>query len=108
MHKDRLTARVTSAHCACPAGLSGCCNHVTATLYCLEEYIYLRLYEDELKGCTDRLQLWNQPRKRNVVPLPTDEVIVSKKEYGIDKRLKVHHVNSWDCRPLLKRIVDPN
>ena len=46
------TARVASAHCACPAGLSGCCNHVTAMLYCLEEYIYLGLYEDELKGCT--------------------------------------------------------
>ena len=68
----------------------------------------LGLYEDELKGCTDRLQTWNIPRKRNVVPLPTDEVTVSKKEYGTDKRCKVHRVNSWDCRPVSKRIVDPN
>jgi len=102
------TARVASAHCACPAGLSGCCNHLTATLYCLEEYIYLGLYEDELKGCTDRLQMWNHPRKRNVVPQPTDEVILSKAEYGTDKRSKVHRVNSWDCRPVSNRIVDPN
>ena len=118
MRKDRVyttivflhesTARVASAHCACPAGISGCCNHVTATLYCLEEYIYLRLYEDEVKGCTDRLQMWNQPRKRNVVPQPTDEVIVRKNEYGTDKRSKIHRVNSWDCRPVSKRIVDPN
>ena len=52
------------------------CNHVTTMLYCLEEYVYLGLYEDELKGCADRLQMWNRPRKRNVVPQPTDEVTV--------------------------------
>ena len=27
------------SHCSCPAELSACCNHITATLYCLEEYI---------------------------------------------------------------------
>ena len=118
MRKDRMyttiivlhnsTAHIASAHCTCPAGLSGCCNHVTATLYCLEEYIYSGLYEDDLKGCTDKLQKWNQPRKRNVEPRPTDEVTPSKQEYGIEKRPKVHRVNSWDCRPVSKRIVDPN
>ena len=46
MRKDRIynviiiicnsTADVSVAYCGCPAGLSGCCNHVTATLYCLE------------------------------------------------------------------------
>ena len=29
-------------------------------------------------------------------------------EYGIKKRPKLHHVNSWDCRPILRRIIDPN
>ena len=104
MRKDRMyttvivlhnsTAHIASAHCTCPAGLSGCCNHVTATLYCLEEYIYSGLYEDDLKGCTDKLQKWNQPRKRNVEPRPTDEVTPSKQEYEIEKRPKVHRVNS--------------
>ena len=118
MRKDRVyttvivlhnsTAHVASAHCTCPAGLLGCCNHVTATLYCLEEYIYSGLYEDDLKGCTDRLQKWNRPRKRNVEPRPTDKVTLSKQEYGIEKRAKVHRVNSWDCRPVSRRIVNPN
>ena len=34
------TARVVKAYCACPAGLSGFCNRVTATLYCLKDYIH--------------------------------------------------------------------
>ena len=65
MKKDRVynvviiicesTTKVSTAYCACPAGLAGCCNHITATLYCLEDYIHQRLYEDEEKGCTDRL-----------------------------------------------------
>ena len=32
-------ARVAVAYCAFPAGLSGCCNHVTALLYTLEDYV---------------------------------------------------------------------
>lgn len=57
MRKDRVyivniviqesTCAVTTACCSCPAGLSGYCNHVTATLYCLEGYIHLGLQEDE-------------------------------------------------------------
>jgi len=65
---NESTAHVASAHCACPAGLSSCCDNVMATLYCLEEYIYLGLYDDEIKYCTDRLQKWNQPRKQHIKP----------------------------------------
>ena len=118
MQEDRLytivvvlhnsSAQVVSAHCTWPAGLSGCCNHVTATLYCLEEYKYSGLCKDDLKGCTDRLQKWNQPRKRNVEPRPTDEVTLSKQEYGIEKRAKVHRMNPWDCLPVSRRIINPN
>ena len=78
------------------------------TLCWLEEYIYLGLYNDELKGCTDRLQTWNKLRKRYIEPRPTDEVVLNKVEYGKEKRCKVHFVNSWDCRPTSWRIVDPN
>ena len=118
MRKDRIyhvvivinecTARAITACCACPAGLSGCCNHVTATLYCLEDYIHSGLQEDEQKGCTDRLQVWNRPRKRNVEARPTDDVNLTKEQYGSQKRFKIHHVNKWDCRPLSRRIIDPN
>ena len=116
MRKDRVyhvsiiikefIARVMCAYCACPAGLSGCCNHVAATLYCLEDYFHLGLHEDEKKGCTDRLQTWNQPRKRNVEARPTDDVKLTKEQYGVKKKLKIHRVNKWDCRPLSRGIVN--
>ena len=98
------------AYCACPAGLLGCCNHVTATctLYCLEDYFHLGLHEDEKKSCTDRLQTWNQPRKRNVEARPTDDVSLTKEQYGAKKKLKIHRANKWDCRPLSRRIVNPD
>jgi len=118
MRKDRIyatkiffcesTASVVSAYCTCTAGLCGCCNHITATLYYLEEYINMGLCEDELVGCTDRLQAWIKPRKKNVEARPTDDVVLRKMEYGVEKRPKVHRVNTWDCRPVSKRIVDPN
>ena len=74
MRKDRVyavtiviwesTCSVATACCTCTAGLSSCCNHVTGTLYCLEEYIHQGL-QDERKGCTECLQKWNQPRKQD-------------------------------------------
>lgn len=108
MRKDRIynvtvLLQESSAHayCVCPAGLSGCCNHVTATFYCLEDYIHSGLQDDEQKGCTERLQTWNQPRKRNVDPRPTDQVQLAKKEYGIEKRPKAHRINQWDLNTKL-------
>ena len=118
MKKDRVynivivvcesTAKVSTAYCACPAGFAGCCNHITATLYCLEDYIHQHSYEDEEKGCTDRLQAWNHPRRKNVNAHQTNEVRLSKHAFGVAKRPKLHSVNDWDCRPVSKRIADPN
>ena len=99
---------INTAYCTCPAGLSGCCNHVIATLYCLEDYIHQGLQDEEKKGCTERLQVWNQPRLRNVIGRPTDEVKLTKKVYGVEKRPKLYTINKWDCRPLSRRIIDPN
>jgi len=117
MKKDRVYnvtifvhqfARISHACCSCPAGLSGCCNHITATLYSLEDYVHSGLQDDELKGCTDRLQTWNIPRHLGADPRPTDEIQLSKKQYGVEKRVKKHRVNEWDCRPINRRLVDPN
>ena len=117
MRKDRVysitvfiheSARVAKACCTCPAGLSGCCNHVTATLYCLEDYIHSGLQEDERKGCTERLQTWNVPKKVDADPKPIDSVELIKKQYGVTKRAKNHRINEWDCRPVHRRLVDPN
>jgi len=118
MRKDRIytakiflcesTATVVGAYCTCTAGLCGCCNHVTATLYYMEEYINAGLCDDKLIGCTDRLQAWIKPRKQNVAARPTYEVVLNKMEYGIERRAKLHRVNFWDCHPVSRRIIDPN
>ena len=57
------TSRAITACCSCPAGLSGCYSHITATLYCLENYVYSGLQDDEQNSCTDWLQTWNQQMK---------------------------------------------
>jgi len=57
------------------------------------------LREEELKGCTEKLQRWNQPKKWHMEPCPTDEVSPFKAEYGKEKHRKRQHVNKWDCRP---------
>ena len=60
---------LNTAYCICPGGLSGCCNHMIATLYCLEDYIHYGLQDEERKGCIERLQVWNQPRLQYVVEI---------------------------------------
>ena len=64
------SSKVKTAFCVCPVGLSGCCNYVTATLYYIEEYFRLRLDDEDKKGCTQKLQTWIQPRKKNVDARP--------------------------------------
>ncbi|XP_065893458.1 uncharacterized protein [Dysidea avara] len=105
---SELTSDVAKAFCACPAGLSGCCNHVTATLYCLQNYFHLKLNEEDEKSCTEKRQLWNQPRDKKVDARPTNLVTLTKKVYGVEKRIKVCTVNQWDCRPTSRRAVPPD
>ena len=81
--------------------MAGCCNHITATLYCLEDYVGSGLREEEELGCTSRLQTYVEPR-------PTDDVTLCKEVFGKKKRGKLHHVNKWDCRPSSRRIIDPD
>lgn len=102
------TARVEKAFCTCPAGLSGCCNHATATLYCMEEYFRLKLNEYDQKGCTEKLQVWNIPKSPKVDARPINLVSLTKKVYGVEKRPKVYAVNKWDCRPTSRRQTQPD
>ena len=74
-------------------------------VYCLEDYVHLGLREEGKLGCTEKLQKWNQPKKRNVEPCPSDDVRPHKTVYGKEKRSKLQHVNNWDCRPSTRRIM---
>lgn len=48
--------------------------------------------------------------------MPTDEVeltkrvygSLTKRVYGVEKRPKLHTINEWDCRPVSRRMIDPN
>ena len=91
------SARVAKAHCSCPAGLSGCCNHVTATLYCLENYIHSGFQEEEQRECTECLQTWNKPRKLDAEPRTTDSIQLIKIQYGVVKRPKVPRMRLSSC-----------
>ena len=72
------TAHVDRANCVCPAGLSGCCNHVTATLYCIQDYFHLKINEEDEKGCTEKRQTWNIPKQEKVDARPTNLVTLTK------------------------------
>ena len=65
------------------------------------------MHVEDQKGCTEKLQTWIQPRRKKVDARPTDLVRLSKKVYGVEKRPKVHSVNSWDWRPTSRRIMQP-
>ena len=99
---------VKEVDCTWTAGLSGCCYHVTGTLFCLENYIYQGLQEEEKKGCPEHLQVWTKPVTKCVTGRPTDKVKLKKIMYDIERRPKLHSIDEWDCRPLLKGIIDPN
>ena len=57
MRKDRVytvsivmcesACSVATTYCTCTAGLSGCCSHVTGTIYYLEDHVQQGLQEDE-------------------------------------------------------------
>ena len=81
-------AEVRAAFCVCVAGLGGCCNHVAATIYALEDFVRKGLREEAAKTCTSKLQAWNQPRKKNVTPLRVLDIALIKSEYGSKKRLR--------------------
>jgi len=39
-------------------------------LYCLEDYMHQGLQGKERKGCTERLQNWNPPKRTNEGGMP--------------------------------------
>ena len=72
---------ITYACCSpCPAGKGpfASCKHLAALCFALEEFVRLKK-SSEFATCTDRLQTWNQLRKRNLEPSSVHEIDCSKK-----------------------------
>ena len=56
------TCCVVTTYCTCPAGLSGCCNYITLTLNCREDFVHRGLREEEWvpqKSCRNGTSLRN-------------------------------------------------
>ena len=66
---NRKTGKVIKAHCACPAGNSGYCNHVMALLFELADYSLhqLKVVPDEV-ACTSKQ--WGVPSEKFKYPKP--------------------------------------
>ena len=72
---------VKLALCTCTAGPAGCCNHVAALLYDLEEFVRFGL-RDEEESPTSRLCKWNRPRRKRVKPKKVVDVRLHRVSFG--------------------------
>ena len=96
------------ANCVCPAGLVGSCNHVTALLYALEDFVRLGLREEAALTCTQKLAQWNQPRKRKITPVRVRDVTLQKAEFRKrENRRKKIKKPYYDPRPENQRFPNP-
>lgn len=87
----------TQAFCRCPAGKSGLCCHVSATLYALEEYNRTCNLTLELP-CTSKLQTWhkNKPWRGSITKIENIKVESAKKKTKTPKKR--------DCRTIAKKV----
>ena len=76
---------VLRAHCGCPAGVDGRCNHVASTMFALEEYIKVR-DKQCTESCTSKPCKWNVPRKRTGSVTPIAQMKFCKHDYAKTKQ----------------------
>ena len=101
----RPDGMVKAAICTCTAGLAGCCNHVAALLYALEEFVRFGLKSEDLMSPISRLCQWNRPRSRKVVPQRVADIQLRKASFGT-KHPSLRRAEN-NVIPPNKRILDP-
>ena len=75
--------KVMTAYDGCPAGVDGRCNHVTSTLFALEEFFKQNnISVQPSLSCTSKPCAWNIPRKRKVENQPVAHVKFRKHQHG--------------------------
>ncbi len=84
----------------------GSCKHIAALCYGVAEFCTLK-YLPEYQTCTDRLQTWNQPRKKKVDPIPVDELGNRRRELLQMSSRSTSSV-MFDPRPMDYRTKDDN
>ena len=100
----RNNGSVHNAGCGCPAGTDGRCNHVTASLFVLENYCKIKEKKDvnDDLPCTSKPCKWNVPRQIRIEPAPVRHVQFFKRAYGKEKKRKL----PCPVGPAPKRPVD--
>ena len=98
---ELVSSDVVFSECSCPAGLGphGSCKHIAATLYALEDFyrMYQSAKEQDDESCTSRLQIWNQPRKRQLDSKKSSMIPFKCEDYG--EVAKRHHIPFTDPCP---------
>lgn len=76
------------AHCKCPAGIDGRCNHVASTLFALEQHCKDRGKQstEEEQSCTSKPCTWSVPRKRKGPVVAIKEMTFEKHDYAKEKK----------------------
>ena len=94
---NRKTGKVIKAHCTCPAGNSGYCNHVMALLFEFADYSLhqLKVVPEEV-ACTSKLRQWGVPSEKFKYPQPVMNTSVQKqgKSKGISCTVYDPRINS--------------
>lgn len=80
--------------CPCPAGKApfASCKHIAALCYAIEEFNRLKLLR-VFETCTERLQTWNQPRKRRLDSERVYDIDFSRKIYGREPKVAKTSLN---------------
>lgn len=97
-------APVLNAYCACPAEIDGQCNHVSATLFALEEYCK-EMDKNDQELCTSKSCKWNVPRKRKETVTTISQMTIQKHDYSKrqKKEWKSLILTDQDERPVHQR-----
>ena len=108
--------KITSAVCdlICPSGKSGCCCHVMAVIWKLDEMSQNNKMENQCENdvpCTSKLRKWGIPGRRTVKHEPImASKLIKPRQIADTPGQKRRGVLStfYDPRPLKLRKLDPN
>ena len=99
---------IVEAQCGCPAGKgpTASCKHIGALCYALRNFCdHGRV--PKFLTCTQRLQEWNQPRKKKVDPVPVVDIKDRKQSIkGVRKSSGSRTPTKYDPRPPNLRFQD--
>jgi len=98
------SGNIQKAHCPCPAGVDGRCNHLAATLFAVEDQQRNVVKETEHNNdlpCTSKPCRWSVPPKKRCQPTTIQDVLFEK--HVLKNQETKPKSKRMDRRPLAKR-----